>query len=179
MDSPHAPLNYTIAGEPLALYGMFFITTIVMAYVTLAGPSKSEKEEEPEEAEEAEAAEEETEAAEEPETTMVPGMGMMPTVVETEPVKPEEPETVEPPTEETVEPPKEETVEETKEEPKEETPKGGKRNKKTKKNKTTSSDLDELTTASGTELVFPFFHAKIAGIPLTIRFAFKNAYNSR
>ena len=47
------------------------------------------------------------------------------------------------------------------------------------KNELTSSGLDEFTTASGIIPVFPFFHAKIAGIPLNIRFVFKNAYNSK
>ena len=49
MDTPNPYLNYTLAGEPVALFGMFLITTVLMAYVTLSGPSKSEESEETDE----------------------------------------------------------------------------------------------------------------------------------
>ena len=86
--SSYSPLNYTIGGEPVALYGMFLITTVIMAYVTLSGPSSSSEEEKGEEEYEAESEKEEVyeeESPEEPEedTSMVPGLGMMPTEVDT------------------------------------------------------------------------------------------------
>lgn len=80
MDTPNPYLNYTLAGEPVALFGMFLITTVLMAYVTLSGPSKSEESEETDETQK------------ESESTVVPGVGMMPTVVDTEEAQPEEPE---------------------------------------------------------------------------------------
>ena len=80
MDTPNPYLNYTLAGEPVALFGMFLITTVLMAYVTLSGPSKSEESEETDETQK------------ESESAIVPGVGMMPTVVDTEEAPPEEPE---------------------------------------------------------------------------------------
>jgi len=120
MDTPNPYLNYTLAGEPVAIFGMFLITTALMAYVTLSGPSKSEESEEPEE----------TQKESESDSAIVPGMGMMPTVVDTEEAPPEESEEAPPEESEEAPPP----VEEPSEQPastepvaeSEEKPKGGK-----------------------------------------------------
>jgi len=92
--------NYTINGEPVALYAMIGVTTLLLSYVTFMGPSnekgekadedeskKDESEEKEENEQEEEKEGEENEPEEESSTTeeekkeedvIVPSVGMMP-----------------------------------------------------------------------------------------------------